>query len=275
MTTDNHDERLNYLDGLRGFAACWVMIGHSLMATKSDLFLLSQPHYAVDLFMLISGFLMYYHAINRADREPLNDPRSWVIFWTRRLFRIAPVYYVMLAIAFVAEPHLAIWMQDYQHKNEFFDRSWQNILAHYTFVFGVIPRFHHETALPDWSIWLEMQFYAVFPFIWILLSRIGPIKGSAILTACCCLFWAAFPSFMGSFVMAPVEARRTRVRGSFSRFAGRQDPAPAPPMPGRLSASLLSSPGSSAPLRGPLLCRDGFDRAGRGQRLYLCVCDDG
>jgi peptidoglycan/LPS O-acetylase OafA/YrhL len=67
--------------------------------------------------------------------------------------------------------------------------------------FGVIPRYHHETALPDWSIGLEMQFYAVFPFIAILLSRIGPIKGSAILTAGCCLLWAVIPSFMGLFVM--------------------------------------------------------------------------
>jgi peptidoglycan/LPS O-acetylase OafA/YrhL len=194
---------LNYLDGLRGLAACWVMVGHSMQDLKWNVFLLGNPSYAVELFMMISGFLMYYHAINRSDKEPLNNPRSWVIFWTRRFFRIAPVYYVMLAVAFVAGPHVAVGVRaGYEHMDRYYDHSWQNILAHYTFVFGAIPKYHHDTALPDWSIGLEMMFYAAFPFIALLLTRVGTIRGSVILTALCYALWAIIPSFMGSFVMA-------------------------------------------------------------------------
>jgi peptidoglycan/LPS O-acetylase OafA/YrhL len=83
------------------------MLGNSMQDVKWDVFLLGHPSYAVELFMMISGFLMYYHAVNRSDREPLNDPRSWAIFWTRRSFCIAPVYYVMLTVAFVAGPYVA------------------------------------------------------------------------------------------------------------------------------------------------------------------------
>jgi peptidoglycan/LPS O-acetylase OafA/YrhL len=53
------------------------------------------------------------------------------------------------------------------------DGAWSvaHAVSHFTFVFGLIPRFAQSNLLPDWSIGLEMQFYLLFPFIALLLVR--------------------------------------------------------------------------------------------------------
>ena len=87
------------LDPLRAFAAWAVVAWHS-----SDLFgyrmpVFSSAAWAVDLFMNISGFLMLFHFLEREEREPWTEVRTWRNFYVRRWFRIAPAYYVSLALA--------------------------------------------------------------------------------------------------------------------------------------------------------------------------------
>ncbi|MEI9997914.1 MAG: hypothetical protein WDO13_01465 [Verrucomicrobiota bacterium] len=53
-----------------------------------------------------------------------------------------------------------------------------NLLLHATYLFGLIPEYAYRTPLPDWSLSLEMQFYAVFPFIVVLARRIGWLPAS-------------------------------------------------------------------------------------------------
>jgi hypothetical protein len=47
--------------------------------------------------------------------------------------------------------------------DRYYDHSWQNVLAHYTFAFGAMPKYHHETALPDWSIGAGNDVLRCFP----------------------------------------------------------------------------------------------------------------
>ena len=56
-------------------------------------------------------------------------------------------------------------------------------MAHFTFLFGFIPRYAASTHIPDWSIGLEMQFYLFFPFIAILLIRTHFVGGTFVLIA--------------------------------------------------------------------------------------------
>ena len=56
-----------------------------------------------------------------------------------------------------------------------------NVISHFTFAFGFIPRFAESTPLPDWSIGLEMQFYLFFPLLALLLVRSEFLIGSALL----------------------------------------------------------------------------------------------
>src|SRR5690348_4091122 len=56
------------------------------------------PKLAVDIFMLVSGYLMVHQWA--AKGEPINL-RASGRFLTRRYFRIAPVYYLALAVVWL------------------------------------------------------------------------------------------------------------------------------------------------------------------------------
>src|SRR6516225_9730682 len=101
--------RVECLDGLRGIAALWVLLGHCAILTGLSLPVIGKPDLGVDLFMMLSGFLMVFHYQLRAEAEPWSKPGTWLKFWARRFFRIAPLYYVMLAMALAAGPALLVW----------------------------------------------------------------------------------------------------------------------------------------------------------------------
>ncbi|MBP1884185.1 acyltransferase family protein [Sinorhizobium mexicanum] len=178
--------RIDCLDGLRGVASLWVMIGHALLLTGWRLPILSEPDLGVDLFIMLSGFLMVFHYQLRAAKEPWELTSTWGSFWIRRFLRIAPLYYVLLAVAFA----LGAWLFESrmiidaflgrtpQAPYRYLDNGLTNGLMHASFLFGLSPDYAYRTPLPDWSIGLEMQFYAVFPFIMLLLKKGGWLKGA-------------------------------------------------------------------------------------------------
>ncbi|TIW59552.1 MAG: acyltransferase, partial [Mesorhizobium sp.] len=98
--------RVECLDGLRALAAMWVLVGHCLLLTGWRVPVLGEPDLGVDLFIMLSGFLMVFHYQLRQDREPWQSPETWLKFWTRRYFRIAPLFYVMLFLALALGPYL-------------------------------------------------------------------------------------------------------------------------------------------------------------------------
>ncbi|WP_416063902.1 acyltransferase family protein [Rhizobium sp. ZK1] len=187
MLNGNGGGRVDCLDGLRGLAALWVLVGHAHLLTGFTIPVIGDPDLGVDLFIMLSGFLMVFHYQRRRDREPWEASNTWITFWVRRYFRIAPLYYVMLVAALTLGPLIydARMVIDGfngvrpQLAERYLDSSLANYLAHLTFLFGLSPHFAYRTALPDWSIGLEMQFYAALPFIMILVGRIGWIKGIA------------------------------------------------------------------------------------------------
>jgi len=143
---------------------------------------------AVDLFMMISGYLMAANAFARNSFEPLTSTRNWFRFWLRRFFRLAPAYYLSLAIAIVTSSYFLGGYQELQKLNPAkwpsggiydpvkIEYSLENVILHLSFLFGLFPSFSFSTFLPDWSLSLEMQFYFVFPALWILMSKFGFIR---------------------------------------------------------------------------------------------------
>ncbi|WP_367651027.1 acyltransferase family protein [Burkholderia cepacia] len=179
-----------YLNGLRGVAATWVVIAHCMIWGGWTLTAIPDPKIAVDLFMTISGFLMAYNARRRASVEPMTQPATWMRFYIRRYFRIAPAYYLSLAFAVVAS---APFLDGYKALQLMNPEFWgvggtydpdtikftaANLLAHATFVFGAVPKYTFATMLPDWSLSLEMQFYLIFPLLYLLMRKIGPLAAS-------------------------------------------------------------------------------------------------
>lgn len=179
--------RLGFLDGLRGLAALWVLLSHALKFTGWSVPVLHRGDLAVDVFMIMSGFLMTHHYWLREEKEPWEQPSTWTVFYLRRFFRIAPLYYLALAVSLAYGPSL--WESRAQiaaafpgaatPQERYLDRSLGNILMHVTFLFGASPRNAFATPLPDWSIGLEMQFYLAFPFLMLLMRR-GSLLWSAV-----------------------------------------------------------------------------------------------
>ena len=173
VTADAH---LPYLDGVRALAAFWVFFAH--VGIWGGWEWLPAPKIAVQIFMMHSGYLMVHHARLR--------PASAREFWTRRFFRVTPGYWLSLLLAF----GLGSWfiagyvsLRDLRPEywaGNFYDPSqvrytWLSFLLHVTYLFGLSRTYASSTLLPDWSISLEMQFYAVFPALDRLLRhRFGP-----------------------------------------------------------------------------------------------------
>ncbi len=179
------DHSFASLDVLRGLAAFTVLFQHTESTLGGYTFSLLpfSANFAVDVFMLISGFLMMWHYYERsALGEKWTDPRTVSKFYLRRFFRIAPLYYFLLLLTYPTHDLLAeVANQNVQTLHVVLPPvvdspidprpTLESFLAHVTFLFGFIPRFAASTHLPDWSIGLEMQFYLFFPFLAIFLVR--------------------------------------------------------------------------------------------------------
>lgn len=174
----SRDDWVGPLDGIRGLAALWVLLGHAyrLCGQGSDL----HAHTAVEVFIVVSGFLMTHHFVKRAGVEPWGTPRTWGIFYLRRFFRIAPLYYVLLAVALALAGQFDAIRSRIDQTLGLAGRRYEpatmmNWLTHVTFTFGGLPEYAQSTVLPDWSIGLEMQFYVAFPFLMLIALRYSPM----------------------------------------------------------------------------------------------------
>jgi peptidoglycan/LPS O-acetylase OafA/YrhL len=206
QTTFTH---IGYLDGLRGTAALWVMVGHILALYGKFPPIVSWTSLAVDIFILLSGFLMLHQVTAREIHEPLDRPQTWLIFWLRRFFRLAPLYYTMLVIAVLCEQYQngfdgSFHSSNWESGRTANDQLGLHIISHITFLFGLSPEFARSTWLPDWSISLEMQFYLLFPFLALLGRSIGWLTVVGITCAACLLGDYLFSSFLHQFTLPSI-----------------------------------------------------------------------
>lgn len=186
--------RINELESLRGLMALWVMFGHVYLTfpgAQTDLIgrVLRNNGYAVDVFIILSGFVIF----NLLDREGGG-------FWPyliRRAFRIYPVYLVLLAASVALMGLYAEVLSDPFWSSPRNDARLRilaegeanlgaHLLAHLTLAHGLIPSrwlpSSEYTLLGQaWSISLEWQFYIVAPLCFWAVTRAGPRGTLAVL----------------------------------------------------------------------------------------------
>jgi peptidoglycan/LPS O-acetylase OafA/YrhL len=107
----------------------------------------------VDLFMLISGWLLGGQLLREAKDGPVRVGR----FYAKRWMRTLPPYYAMLAILY------------FGHGPQFGGpQPWKVVAEHLTFlqVYG-----HCNEYLVSWSLCVEEHFYLVLPLVVGLLAR--------------------------------------------------------------------------------------------------------
>lgn len=145
--------RFDNINLLRAFAALSVVVYHVIELSNWEGYPIAGPlvafrigWYGVDLFFVISGFVIAYSAIilYRADATSFRGR-----YWARRLTRILPLYLatLFLWLAFFPPPH---W-----NAREW---AWQ-LTTHLTFTHSIWGRTHGSIDGPNWSLAIEMHFY--------------------------------------------------------------------------------------------------------------------
>ncbi len=160
------------LDGLRAIAILLVLARHGVRpfyTPEDGLFSLGgawdfatpllNGWAGVDLFFVLSGFLITYHLLRRWPAK--FDGAFLYRYWLKRTCRIVPAYYAMLAIVCLGlipyytppNPNLAatlpahlIFMQDY---------------------------FGSDIVVVFWSLGVEEKFYLIAPFVLLLTLRLS------------------------------------------------------------------------------------------------------
>jgi peptidoglycan/LPS O-acetylase OafA/YrhL len=158
------------VDGLRFVAISAVVLYHLSQHTLTRLMdgasvlpgerwlteLLDLGHYGVQLFFVLSGFLL---ALPFAKwRLGLGERPSLRAYYLRRLTRIEPPYLVAMVLLFIGPPLFASWMATGWS-------LWPNLLASLVYQHNLI--FHGTNPINPvtWSLEIEVQFYMLAPFL--------------------------------------------------------------------------------------------------------------
>lgn len=136
------------LDSVRAIAVCCVLVHHfgGYLASFCDL-----GYYGVDLFLVISGFLITSLLIssNGSLRE------CYVRFLGRRTLRIFPLYYATLFVFLALDA----------------DMARENAIYLLSYTWNYAPENRASWLFYLWSLSLEEQFYLFWPFLVLLLRK--------------------------------------------------------------------------------------------------------
>lgn len=170
-------KHIKQFESLRGLAAVWVFISHAVLIAELPRSILNNGSWGVDLFVVLSGFVITLLIIKRPE------PYGGYLF--RRFMRLYPLYLIALALG-LATYHLygpvigESWFGTPARDN-FFQRGAviaanlpTHLALHLTMLHGAVPDALVPLAAlaisgPLWSISLEWQFYLIAPLlIWAL-----------------------------------------------------------------------------------------------------------
>jgi peptidoglycan/LPS O-acetylase OafA/YrhL len=164
------DSYLPALTGLRGIAACWVLLFHvwqfsgspTLAISILDITPIARFGYmGVDLFFVLSGFLLSLPFL-RADMQNRPMPRL-SRFWIRRCRRVLPAYYVQLVIIVAA-----LWWLGQSAVITPLSIASHALLIQNLFA-GIAP-----LNAVYWTMPIEWDFYIVLPLMALMLMRLRP-----------------------------------------------------------------------------------------------------
>jgi peptidoglycan/LPS O-acetylase OafA/YrhL len=177
-------KKLAFIDTLRGLASLYVVVFHLALITTPAA---TPPSWLVPfiytggsgvmLFFIVSAFTLCLSMESRStgEAEPL------VNFYIRRLFRIAPLFYVWLAVYYLRDLF-------YFHQVHSLGMVLENVF----FVFNVIPGQEDGYVWASWTIGVEMLFYAIFPLVFFYARNIGIALALCLLAMALRVPWHSF-----------------------------------------------------------------------------------
>jgi len=169
LSVDLNQKRIFGLDLLRFLAIIMVLISHGRLLLKSTLgssidFLSLGGFWGVELFFVLSGFLIGGILIKIYEPLPLYDFNTIKSFWKRRWFRTLPNYYLVLILNIILALILGKFVFDDLRYYSFFIFS-QNLFTEH-------PNFFGEA----WSLAVEEWFYLVYPVVLFFTCKLSPVS---------------------------------------------------------------------------------------------------
>lgn len=186
--------RISYLDGLRGIAVLLVFFSHTSgrdFQLHPSLNFQGLGHVGVYLFFVLSAFLLG----NGLFKEGITAT-SVKRFYIKRLFRILPLYYLVLSTVFIFQNYYGSSASKYLH----IDGGSYGYLKHLLL---------YQGDGVFWSVVVEMQFYIFVPLIVFLLIK---YRGKA-LAFLWILALVHFILYLGKFTQWPIG---TNLIGNFT-----------------------------------------------------------
>lgn len=190
------------LDGLRGIAVLWVIAFHycalrdaagdpwveALRAWPLVEAVLRNGYLGVDLFFLISGFLLtlpWLLRVRAGETAPATLP-----FYRRRLRRIVPAYYLQMVLLFVLVLPL-LRGADYWRR-DLYVLAWNGV-AHAGFIHNTSPLTSGSMAVNGalWTLAVEAQFYLLLPLLAPLFVRASALATFAAFALALAWQWGA------------------------------------------------------------------------------------
>jgi len=185
-------------DTIRCLAVILVIFSHSLSYLKT-LELGGLAHldflakYGVTLFFGLSGFLITYLLIHEYEKTQTINAKFFII---RRVLRIWPLYFLMVAIAYGG---MALLSRALSTGIFVSDNIIEDILLQLSFLWNFKigdPEAVNKVASPFWSIHVEEQFYLLYPFLFKFLITRYRRQAPAILAGIVGLIWVGRLVFM-------------------------------------------------------------------------------
>ena len=196
----NPSRHLSHLDGLRGLASLYVLLGHMYIFVTIDwLPYISSPalvaclrifnvgQTGVDVFIVLSGYCLMIPVVTSPEQYLRGGIKRYIL---RRAKRILPAYYLAIffslllgLVTALATHNLADWQNRILP-----EYSPGSLLTHFLLIHNLFGSYIHTIDPPMWSVATEWQIYFLFPLFllpvwkrWGVLSCIALGFGMAIL----------------------------------------------------------------------------------------------
>lgn len=174
---------LNYLDGIRGIVALFVVLHHAIAeytwiglqhypaAWVATLKVLQNGRVPVEIFLALSGYCLMLPVATRGRLRG-----GLLGFFRRRGIRILPPYYAALIFCALLGRYLPYFQRPTGEPRWFqvaipFD--WKAIWTHLLLIHPVFPGLEYRIDYPMWSIGIEWWIYFVFALLFLPLWRWG------------------------------------------------------------------------------------------------------
>ncbi|RLJ73904.1 acyltransferase family protein [Pedobacter alluvionis] len=189
LSTTKH---LMFLDSLRGLASLYVVLHHAAayfpFSHESSfkrivLQILGYGHWAVDLFIVLSGYSLMLAAI----RNDYAIKGGYFFFIKRRIIRIIPPYYLALFLSIILI-YFFINDSNNQRWSYALPVTYETVIFHLMMIHDFLKSSVTKINYSFWSIGVEFRIYFFFPLLLLVLKKIGRlgVLGLALLVTIVC-----------------------------------------------------------------------------------------